>query len=262
MADNDAQANKRLDEDASAAPTTPDRATAGATSSGTIEGATTALATARPIFRFQMPPKTPADKIFRPSTPVAPKSPKPAHFMTRIGESLDHLHTPSPDPSRYTRIGNNIKKVNAQQKRKSASRITASEDESKIGIGTSSSSPKVKTGALWSKNKEDLMKTLDELKAELSQLRIQKVTSSGTKLNRIHDLRKSIARVLTVVNLKHRSQLRLFYKNKKYLPLDLRPKQTRAIRRRLSPEEKSKVLEKTKKRQTHFPQRKYAVKAA
>lgn len=75
-----------------------------------------------------------------------------------------------------------------------------------------------------------------------------------------HDLRKSIARVLTVVNLKQRQQLRLFYKNKKYLPLDLRPKQTRAIRRRLSPEEKSKVLEKTKKRTTHFPQRKYAVK--
>ncbi|RYP51671.1 hypothetical protein DL768_003069 [Monosporascus sp. mg162] len=265
MADNDdAQANKRLDQDASAAPTTPDRATAGATSSGTAKDATTALATARPIFRFHMPPKTPADKIFRPSTPVAPKSPKPAHFITRIGESLDRPQTPSPDPSRYTRIGNNIKKVNAQQKRKSVSRIPASEDESKIGIiGTSSrSSPKVKTGALWSKSKEDLLKTLGELKAELSQLRIQKVTSSGTKLNRIHDLRKSIARVLTVVNLKQRSQLRLFYKNKKYLPLDLRPKQTRAIRRRLSPEEKSKVLEKTKKRQTHFPQRKYAVKAA
>ncbi|RYP65290.1 hypothetical protein DL771_008359 [Monosporascus sp. 5C6A] len=280
MADNDAQANERLDQDASAAPTTPDRATAAATSSSTTKGATTALATARPIFRFQMPPKTPADKMFRPSTPVAPKSPKPMHFGTRIGGSSDHLQTPSPDPSRYTRIGNNVKKVNAQQKRKSTSRIPVSEDDRDWNIFprvtiraycyrilTASffsfqSSPKVKTGALWSKSKEDLLKTLGELKAELSQLRIQKVTSSGTKLNRIHDLRKSIARVLTVVNLKQRSQLRLFYKNKKYLPLDLRPKQPRAIRRRLSPEEKSKVLEKTKKRQTHFPQRKYAVKAA
>ncbi|RYP70192.1 hypothetical protein DL769_005071 [Monosporascus sp. CRB-8-3] len=262
MADNDAQANERLDQEASTAPTTPDRATAGATSSGTTEDAT-ALATARPIFSFEMQPKTPVDKIFRPSTPVAPKSPKPVHFASRIRESLDHLQTPSPDPSRYSRIGKNIKKVNAQQKRKSTSRIPVNEDELKSGIGTSSrSSPKVKTGALWNKSKEDLLKTLGELKAELSQLRIQKVTSSGTKLNRIHDLRKSIARVLTVVNLKQRSQLRLFYKNKKYLPLDLRPKQTRAIRRRLSPEEKSKVLEKTKKRQTHFPQRKYAVKAA
>ncbi|KAI1810775.1 60S ribosomal protein L35 [Poronia punctata] len=124
------------------------------------------------------------------------------------------------------------------------------------------STSKVKTGALWNKSKDDLLKQLGELKSELGQLRIQKITSAGSKLNRIHDLRKSIARVLTVVNLKQRQQLRLFYKNKKYTPLDLRPKQTRAIRRRLSPEDKSKVLEKTKKRATHFPQRKYAVKAA
>ncbi|KAI1756716.1 60S ribosomal protein L35 [Xylaria castorea] len=121
-------------------------------------------------------------------------------------------------------------------------------------------SGRVKAGQLWNKSKDDLMKQLGELKTELGQLRIQKITSSGSKLNKIHDLRKSIARVLTVVNLKQRQQLRLFYKNKKYLPLDLRPKQTRAIRRRLSPEDKSKTLAKTKKRATHFPQRKYAVK--
>lgn len=75
-----------------------------------------------------------------------------------------------------------------------------------------------------------------------------------------HDLRKSVAKVLTVINANQRSQLRLFYKNKKYLPLDLRPKQTRAIRRRLSKSESGKVLEKTKKRAVHFPQRKYAIK--
>ncbi len=75
-----------------------------------------------------------------------------------------------------------------------------------------------------------------------------------------HDLRKSIARVLTVINHNQRTQLRLFYKGKKYLPLDLRPKQTRAIRRRLTKEEASRVTEKQKKRQMHFPQRNYAVK--
>lgn len=47
-------------------------------------------------------------------------------------------------------------------------------------------------------------------------------------------VRKSIARVLTVMNQKQRQNLREFYKNKKYLPLDLRPKKTRAIRRRLT----------------------------
>lgn len=110
-------------------------------------------------------------------------------------------------------------------------------------------------------------------------LRTSKVTGGSTKLTRIHDVRKGIARVLTVINANQRSQLRLFYKNKKcvlrffentfdsgltrirYVPLDLRPKQTRAIRRRLTKHEASLVTEKQKKKQTHFPQRKYAVKA-
>ena len=47
-------------------------------------------------------------------------------------------------------------------------------------------------------------------------------------------VRKSIARVLTVVNSKQRQHLREFYKSKKYLPIDLRPKKTRAIRRQLT----------------------------
>lgn len=124
------------------------------------------------------------------------------------------------------------------------------------------SSGKVKAGQLWNKNKEDLTKQLGELKTELGQLRTQKITSSGTKLTKIHDLRKSIARVLTIINAKQRAQLRLFYKNKKHIPLDLRAKQTRAIRRRLSTQESSIVLEKRRKRNMHFPQRKFAVKAA
>lgn len=85
-------------------------------------------------------------------------------------------------------------------------------------------------------------------------------TRANASISNSHDLRKSIARVLTVINAKQRAQLRLFYKNKKYAPLDLRPKQTRAIRRRLSPDEKSRVLEKAKKRSVHFPQRKFAIK--
>jgi len=74
------------------------------------------------------------------------------------------------------------------------------------------------------------------------------------------DLRKSIARVLTVINANQRAQLRLFYKKKKYLPLDLRPKLTRAMRRRLTKHEASLVTERQRKKQIHFPQRKYAVK--
>ena len=75
-----------------------------------------------------------------------------------------------------------------------------------------------------------------------------------------HDLRKSIARVLTYIHAQQRTQLRLLYKGKKYLPLDLRAKKTRAIRRRLTKFEATRVTEKQKKRQMHFPLRKYAVK--
>jgi large subunit ribosomal protein L35e len=65
---------------------------------------------------------------------------------------------------------------------------------------------------------------------------------------------------LTILNVKQRQQLRLFYQKKKYLPLDLRPKQTRAIRRRLTKHEASLKTEKAKKKETYFPQRKYAIK--
>lgn len=50
----------------------------------------------------------------------------------------------------------------------------------------SQSSGKVKAGALWTKNKEELTKQLGELKTELGQLKIQKITSSGSKLNKMY----------------------------------------------------------------------------
>ena len=47
-------------------------------------------------------------------------------------------------------------------------------------------------------------------------------------------VRLGIAQVLTVISQKQKEALREAYKKKKYLPLDLRPKKTRAIRRRLT----------------------------
>ncbi|KAJ5561966.1 hypothetical protein N7535_003571 [Penicillium sp. DV-2018c] len=123
-------------------------------------------------------------------------------------------------------------------------------------------SSKVKAAQLWGKNKDELAKQLEELKLELNQLRVQKISSgASTKTQRIGEVRKSIARVLTVINANQRAQLRLFYKNKKYLPLDLRPKLTREIRRRLTKHERTQITDKQRKRAIHFPQRKYAVKA-
>jgi len=121
---------------------------------------------------------------------------------------------------------------------------------------------KVKAYELQSKSKNDLGKQLVELRNELLQLRVQKIAGgSASKLTRINTVRKSIARVLTVTNQKQRQNIREFYKDKKYLPLDLRPKKTRAIRRRLTKHELSLKTLKQKKKDLNFPIRKYALKA-
>ncbi|KAI0750855.1 ribosomal protein L35 [Daedaleopsis nitida] len=121
---------------------------------------------------------------------------------------------------------------------------------------------KVKAYELQSKSKNDLTKQLGELKNELLTLRVQKIAGgSAAKLTKINTVRKSIARVLTVTNQKARQNLREFYKKKKYLPLDLRVKKTRAIRRRLTKHEASLKTLKQRKKDIHFPIRKYAVKA-
>ncbi|KAI9244673.1 ribosomal L29 protein-domain-containing protein [Phascolomyces articulosus] len=120
----------------------------------------------------------------------------------------------------------------------------------------------VKAYELRNKNKAELLKVLDEQKQELASLRVQKVAGgSASKLHQIGLARKNIARTLTVINQTQREQLRLFYQKKKYIPLDLRVKKTRAMRRALTPFERKLKTEKQKKKENHFPLRKYAVKA-
>ncbi|KAK9240754.1 60S ribosomal protein-like protein L35 [Lipomyces kononenkoae] len=122
--------------------------------------------------------------------------------------------------------------------------------------------PGVKAYTLREKSKADLEAQLVELKQELASLRAQKARgASATNLVRMHTVRKSIARVLTIINQQQRAQLRLFYKGKKYIPLDLRVKKTRAQRRQLTKHQKSLKTEKEKKKSIAFPQRKYALKA-
>lgn len=41
-------------------------------------------------------------------------------------------------------------------------------------------SSKVKAGQLWGKSKDDLTKQLEELKTELSQLRVQKIAGGAS----------------------------------------------------------------------------------
>ncbi|EHA8589375.1 putative 60S ribosomal protein L35 [Cocos nucifera] len=94
---------------------------------------------------------------------------------------------------------------------------------------------RIKVHELRGKSKAELLNQLKDLKAELSLLRVAKVTGGApNKLSKIKVVRLSIARVLTVISQKQKAALREAYKNKKYIPLDLRPKKTRAIRRRLT----------------------------
>ncbi|KAK2192312.1 hypothetical protein NP493_34g03010 [Ridgeia piscesae] len=121
---------------------------------------------------------------------------------------------------------------------------------------------KVKARDLRGKKKDDLEKQLGELKTELSQLRVAKVTGGvASKLSKIHIVRKSIARVLTVINQTQKENLRKFYRDKKYKPKDLRAKKTRAIRRALTKYELSLKTKKMQRKQRLYPMRKYAVKA-
>jgi large subunit ribosomal protein L35e len=85
--------------------------------------------------------------------------------------------------------------------------------------------------------------------------------NQASKVSKIGGVRKSIARVKTVISQTQRAELRKFYAGKAHQPRDLRAKRTRALRRALSPEEKYAKTERQKKTLAHFPRRRFAVKA-
>ncbi|KAK1285954.1 60S ribosomal protein L35 [Acorus calamus] len=121
---------------------------------------------------------------------------------------------------------------------------------------------RIKVHELRGRTKAELLSQLKDLKAELALLRVAKVTGGApNKLSKIKVVRTSIAQVLTVISQKQKSALREVYKNKKFVPLDLRPKKTRAIRRRLTKHQLSLKTEREKKKEKYFPVRKYAIKA-
>ena len=132
------------------------------------------------------------------------------------------------------------------------------------------------------KKNEELLGELKKLREELQKIRFTR--SSGTavsKLSKIKDLRKQIARILTVIrenkkeevikNLKTKvtqekkedkeEEVKTTIKNlkMKHIPLDLRPKLTRAMRRRMTKFERKLVTLRQLKRKLNFPMRKFAV---
>merc|ERR1712194_935339 len=120
--------------------------------------------------------------------------------------------------------------------------------------------PGLKAYDLRTKTGKELLKELDDQKAELSTLRVAKVAGgAASKLMKIKVVRKNIARVLTVYNQKQKAEARKQYKGKKYTPLDLRPKKTRALRRALKTEQLHAKTQRQKTKANNFPMRKFAV---
>jgi len=63
------------------------------------------------------------------------------------------------------------------------------------------------------------------------------------------------------MNTNIKQSLREHYAGKKFIPLDLRAKKTRAMRRALTKEQANKKVQRVVKRERHFGLRKFAVKA-
>nr|ABI14370.1 ribosomal protein L35 [Pfiesteria piscicida] len=121
-------------------------------------------------------------------------------------------------------------------------------------------SGRVKAFELKSKTSKELLTELDEQKGELATLRVAKVSGgAASKLMKNKVVRKNIARILTVYNQKQKAEARKQAKGKKYTPLDLRPKKTRAMRRSLKTEQKYMKTQKQKTRASNFPMRRFAV---
>ena len=122
----------------------------------------------------------------------------------------------------------------------------------------------LKIKELREKSKDDLLKQLTEFKKELSQLRVaQQASSTASRVGRIHPIRKSIARILTVLNQNERTNLRKFYADKKLkaqTPKSLKPKLTKKRRLALKDSEKSRKTRRQLRQAAKFPKRTFAVK--
>merc|ERR1719265_1791252 len=114
----------------------------------------------------------------------------------------------------------------------------------------------IKASELRNQDRDTINGKLQDLRTELSELRVAKVTGGApSKLAKIRTVRRSIARVLTVMNEKTRANVRVAFAKKKCLPLDLRAKKTRAIRQRLTKKDAGRMTLKQHKKKVHFSQR-------
>ena len=114
-------------------------------------------------------------------------------------------------------------------------------------------------------SKDELLAKLEILKKELLQLRCA-ANTSGTQAKACKQrvVRRSVARVLTILNQNEKANLRKFYagpRNVRKTPKFLKPKLTKALRLALKPNEKNSKSLRQKKHTRAFPKRTYFVKA-
>lgn len=98
---------------------------------------------------------------------------------------------------------------------------------------------------------EAIRVNIQKLKDELRTLRNAKASSgSATKLAKIKTVRKNIARNLTILNQKERANIAgNLHKSSGKLAVFLRSKLTRAVRRRLTTQQRTKKILKAQKRE-------------
>ena len=119
----------------------------------------------------------------------------------------------------------------------------------------------IAAGELRNLTQEELVTKLRESKEELFNLRFQGATGQLENHGRLRAVRKDIARTLTVMNQEAKNSIRKHYASKgDKMPLDLRSKKTRAMRRRLTPAQAAKKTVKAAKKAANFPKRVYAIR--
>merc|ERR1712159_401507 len=129
-------------------------------------------------------------------------------------------------------------------------------------MGMQQQNTKEKAHELRGQEDAALITKLNNLRGELVKLRTSKVSSGPqVKLARIRVVRKSIAKVLTVVNEKRRNAAKDLWKKKKYNPYDLRAKRSKHARRQLTRHQSNLRTARAAKKAGNFRQRKFAVTA-
>ena len=119
----------------------------------------------------------------------------------------------------------------------------------------------VKTKDLRSKTIDELTKDLNESRKQLSEMRLNQNVSQAqaTRISKIKNVRKDIARTLTVINQSKIADARKANKSQKHLDLNLRRKATRSIRRKLTKNQAGKITLKAQKKAENYPQRVFTV---